>query len=189
MPFEKERNKLSFQENDIILVSSTRYNLTGYYSSSKDKIFSRIFFFDEADTIKIPGCEKLNASFTWFITSTFNTLCNPCGVKYFVNEETGEARKFYDYHHGFTKVQYIEGIKNTGFIKQTMMSFIPMVEINIWTDIKSQLIVKNHDNYVKQAFNLPDYITHILESKNPTSLFLFLKNLLQKNRIILMVVI
>ena len=36
-------------------------------------------------------------------------------------------------------------------------------------DIKSQLIVKNHDNYVKQAFNL-EYITHILESKNPIAL-------------------
>ena len=63
--FEEDRNKLSFQENDIILVSSTRYNtFTRYYSSyGNQKIFSRVFF-DEADTIKIPGCEKLNASFT-----------------------------------------------------------------------------------------------------------------------------
>ena len=79
--FEKERNKLSFQENDIILVSSTRYNkfATCYYS--KDKIFSRIFF-DEADTINIPSCDKVNASFTWFVTSTYNVLCNPCGVNW-----------------------------------------------------------------------------------------------------------
>jgi hypothetical protein len=167
--FEKERNKLSFQENDIILVSSTRYNkfATCYYS--KDKIFSRIFF-DEADTINIPSCDKVNASFTWFVTSTYNVLCNPCGTKYFINEETGEARKFYDYHHGFTRVQYIEGIKNTGFIKQTMMSFIPHSGNQFMDAIKPQLIIKNDDNYVKQAFNLPDYVTNILKSKNPISL-------------------
>ena len=42
--FEEDRNKLSFQENDIILVSSTRYNtFTRYYSSyGIKKIFANV---------------------------------------------------------------------------------------------------------------------------------------------------
>ena len=176
--FEEDKSKLSFQENDIILVSSTRYNSFSRSYMFTEKIFSRVFF-DEADTIKIPGCEKLKASFTWFVTSTYNTLCNPCGVKYYLNESTGETRKYYDYSHGFTKIQYIEGIKNTGFIKNTMISFIPNNSNQYMNEIKSQLIVKNDDNFVKQAFNLPDYVTHVLQSKNPIALSV-LKNVASK---------
>ena len=33
-------------------------------------------------------------------------------------------------------------------------------------DIKSQLIVKNSDDFVQNAFNLPNYVNHILKSKN-----------------------
>ena len=51
-----------------------------------------------------------------------------------------------------------------------MLAFMPNSGNSHLNDIKSQLIVKNHDNYVKQAFNLPEYITHILESKNPIAL-------------------
>jgi hypothetical protein len=163
--FNEDSVKPEFDEIDIILVSSTRYNnFSPTYSIRK--CYSRVFF-DEADSIKIPSCNNINSSFLWFITSTYNALCNPYGARYYINEQTGQSNQFYSYINGYTKVKYIEGIKNTGFIKNTITSINNLASIN---SIKKFLIIRNSDEYIKQAFDLPDYISHILKSKNPLCL-------------------
>lgn len=162
--FTEELQLPNFNDYDIILVSSTRYN--SFIQKTNEKVFSRIIF-DEADTIKIPSCYDANCSFLWFVTSTYNTLCNPYGIRYFINEETGESSNYYDWYNGFTSSRYIDGIKNTGFIRNTMNS---LNSSNLLKNIKPHIILKNSDEYIKQAFALPDYITHILKSKNPLSL-------------------
>ena len=164
--YKEETVKPEFDDYDIILVSSTRYNQFMVIKENYDKVFSRVIF-DEADSIKIPACHVIRSSFLWFVTSTYNTLCCPYGQRYYINEETGQYRNWNDFHNGFTKVHYIDGIKNTGFIKNTMSS---LNQSQLLKTIKPHIIIKNSDEYIKQAFDLPDYITHILKSKNPISL-------------------
>ena len=161
--FDEEKEKPGFNDYDIILISSTRYNT---FSCNNSKVYSRVIF-DEADSIKIPSCNNIESSFLWFVTSTYNTLCNPYGIRYYINEETGLSSSFYDWVNGFTSSRYIDGIKNTGFIRNTMNS---LNISNLLKNIKPYIILRNSDEYIKQAFALPDYITHILKSKNPLSL-------------------
>jgi DNA polymerase III delta prime subunit len=57
---------------DIILVKNTKYR-EFYDSFGKDQHFKRVFY-DEADSIRIPRCEKLKSLFYWFVTASSQSL-------------------------------------------------------------------------------------------------------------------
>ena len=98
---EKDINKyqgnIKFFENyDIILISSKRYNsfvsIINYEESKNKKIYFSRIIMDEVDTLNIPNCKELNGNFYWFITATYQNV-----IKYYM-------------------------IKNNGFIKDTFVS-------------------------------------------------------------------
>lgn len=59
-------------DTDIILVKSTKYR-EFYELFAFNQHFKRVFY-DEADSIHIPRCEKLNSLFYWFITASSTSL-------------------------------------------------------------------------------------------------------------------
>ena len=71
-----------------ILVSSTRYkkfhNL--FFLNQENKVEINRLIIDEADSINIPNMPRLKASFTWFITATFEklTYCRNYGFIRFI---------------------------------------------------------------------------------------------------------
>ena len=148
---------------DILLISSTR--IGDFYSKFKNYKVSR-FIIDEADTIKLKNssylCHNLKASFIWLVSSTYISLINPNGIKYYVNTQYNTIVELNsNYNNSSIKAIYIPGISNN-FIKQLVYNINSMN-----CRIRQQLIIKNDDKFIKEAFNLPPYITTILESPNP----------------------
>lgn len=143
---------------DIILISSTKFKeiipkLTNYS-------FSRLFI-DEADSIKITNpYSNIHYNFLWFVTSTYDVLCNPSGVRRYSNS-LGELSNTYDYYGGFTSYVYTKGVQST-YVRGILGSFN-----SIDLKIRKHLIIKNNNEFIKQAFSLEDYIVNVLKSNNP----------------------
>lgn len=68
---EEAFRKINPSDYQIILISSTRYK--NVFNVFEKKIISRLIF-DEADTINIPNCVEIQATFTWFITSSIRNI-------------------------------------------------------------------------------------------------------------------
>ena len=149
-----EKKELDF---DIILISSTKYKDISidllYYA------FSRLII-DEADSIKITG-NLLNNNFIWYVTSTYDVLCNPYGKRKYSNS-SGELSNYYSPSGGFVNYMYIRGV-SSALIKSSIVSSFTSINYNV----SKNLIIKNDDKFIKQAFSLKDYIINILKSNNP----------------------
>ena len=154
----------SINNTDIVLVSSTFYNkLIPMFMTDKFK-FKRIVF-DEADSIKISGKSLPSYSFIWFVTSTFSTLLNPNGVRIWYNSN-GESSRHYNYSNGFINSMRLNGITSRGFIKDQMLLF----ESHKSFRYKHYFIVKNDNEFVREAFNLEVPIINVINCKQPLSL-------------------
>ena len=134
-------------------------------TTSFEESINGIFFFDEADTIKIPACNSIKTSFTWFITSTFINMVFPVGRRIYTNIEQTRFSLTYQYHgDGDCRFQYwiCRGLRHTGFIKNTMNS--------IDESIVKHIVLKNDDQFVQSSFRLPDLVMEIIKCKTPLSL-------------------
>lgn len=158
-------NGKELEEYDVILVSSTFYSkfmqvISRDYNALK---FKRVVF-DEADSIKIPGSYIVNNSFVWFVTSTFSALLNPGGIRMWKNAD-GQLSNTYSYSGGFTMRVYINGINSRGFIRNSIehMSHIDRRFLKFF-------VVKNDDEFVRNAFNLIPPKESVLKCKMPLSL-------------------
>ena len=151
----------------ITLISSTKYKSfaefykyqNGLVEEGTIKYIVSRLIFDEADSINIPACPQIESVFYWFITSSYETLLNPNGKTKYLNPTTNEISSSYDWIGGFTKRIYIDGIKNTGFIKNFFRESYNTHFINIF--------IKNEDNFVSNSFNLPEPIINLIECSNP----------------------
>lgn len=155
--FNEEQLKDNLKDYDIILISSTKYK--DFSNHCYETIFSRLFI-DEADSIKITG-SILNSNFLWLVSSTYDVLCNPQGKRKYANE-AGQLSDYYSYSGGFTIYKHIKGVSST-----IIKSFISGFFSGIGTSIKKLLLIKNDDEFIKQAFSLQDYVVNILRSKSP----------------------
>lgn len=158
---------------DIILISNTRFSdfssLSIKFWKSSDKI-SR-YIFDEADIIKIKAWTNINASFEWFVTSSYKSLLNPYRrIKY--RNDAGELANYYNYELGFVHRHVMSGL-STGYVRNIMCSIsFPKLQ-------KQQLFIKNCEEFVKQSFSLPDYIMRIIKCDTPNFLKVLNKNVSQ----------
>ena len=59
--------------------------------------------------------------------------------------------------------KYVDGIRRTGFIKDTMKLF----EKSWTTYVLKKIILKNEDTFVKESFNLPDPVVNIIKCRTP----------------------
>lgn len=155
--FKEEESKDNLKDYDIILISSTKYKDVSY--DCYNMVFSRLFI-DEADSIKITR-SILNSNFLWLVSSTYDVLCNPQGQRKYANE-AGQLSDYYSYSQGFTNYLYIKGV-SSAIIKSFISGFFCSIEASI----RKLLLIKNDDEFIKQAFSLQDYVVNILRSKSP----------------------
>lgn len=163
----------------IIVIGSTKYRDMYHLSlkqwdCSKFK-YSRILF-DEADTIKTPACDTINASFTWFITSTYHSLVFPKGQRIYTNRH--KTRFSFNYEYGYNNPNnpdpcqysywFSSGLKHTGFIRNTMNS--------IDESIVKHIVLRNHNDFVKSSFRLPELVMEIIKCKTPLALMVLNNN-------------
>lgn len=170
--FCQEFDKDEDNDYSIILISSTKYRDMCYLSLKKwDSYkfkYSRIFF-DEADTLKIPACDRIQTSFVWFITSTYLNLVFPRGQRIYTNQSQTRFSLTYESSYNTNIVdpcrysyRYCNGLSHTGFIRNTM---------NALDDSYIKYItLKNDDDFVKSSFRLPELVMEIIRCKTPLSL-------------------
>jgi hypothetical protein len=132
---------------DLIVIISTR--LRDFYSSKSNydtkncltSYFSRIIY-DEADSINISLIPYINSLFTWFMTGSINNLLNPHGSYNYINNPNGWGYK----------TEKINGVHNTGFIKDFM------IHLGHSHKYINTFIVKNNEETVDQLLALPQPI-------------------------------
>ena len=186
--------------NDIILVSSTQYRKfydiyelyeRTYEGEKCSKLVLSRVVFDEANMINIKKIYKIEASFYWFMSSSVNALNYPYG-KAFYQRDDGLLYPL-DPLHGHAewidsaKQVYIEGIKNTGYIRDTFgairrhTSSYQQRYIENYIDKYNHIIyIKNKDSFIEKSFILepPTIMDIILE--NPV-IYNMLSNIVNKN--------
>jgi hypothetical protein len=173
--FNTEEKSKTFDAN-IILIINTRFNdfihLELPYWKSNNQ-FSR-YIFDEADMLKISNSNYINASFIWFVSSSYNTLLSPY-VKIIWKNEYGDTSDYYNYNDGFTIRTRSEGLTYPGYIKTTMFNIISFPN-----NYKKYLILRNSDDFIKTAFDLQDYKELIINCKMPHYLNILNTNVSQQ---------
>ena len=170
--FQTEETSKTF-DADIILITNTRFSDFIYLDLpfwKSDWQFSR-YIFDEADMLKISNSYYINASFIWFVSSSYNTLLRPYNTIVWKNE-AGDISNYYSYEYRIRCVQ--GGLQNSGFIKTTMANIIEFPN-----NYKKYLVLRNSEEFVKSAFNLPDYNNNIINCKMPYYLKVLNENVSQ----------
>ena len=156
----KEDDKLI--ENDIIIVTATFYNKVSKIFIDKGVKLHRIFF-DEVDSLNIPGCTNIDANFIWFVTASYGNVIYPRGYT----------------KHDPIKNRYIytaSGIRNSGFIKNIFLDLYT----NIPKELTKVLIIKNSEAYIESSLQLPELICHTIKCKTPFSINI-LNGIVDKN--------
>ena len=161
--FSSEDTSNAF-DSQIILISNTRFQefmsiKTDYWNSTN--MISR-YIFDEADMLKVTGYNMINSSFIWFVSSSYKTLLTPYSRTLWKNTETGTLQDYYNINTNHTQRYISGGLTYSGLIKNIMINIISFPHY-----YKKHLILRNSDEYVRSAFNLPDYIQHVIKCKTP----------------------
>ena len=149
-------------EIDLIVVTSTFFNKVCRMITDKHVKLQRIFF-DEVDSLNIPGCYPIHANFYWFVTASYGNLLYPRGFNR------------YDASVG-RHVWCATGIRNSGLVKNI---FLDMFN-HIPRDFMKVIIAKNSKAYVESSITLPEMITHVIKSKTPHSINI-LNGIVDKN--------
>jgi len=172
--FNSEEKSKEF-DSQIILVSNTRFAEFNRLNNTYWTQFSHYsrYIFDEADMMKISGSQYIKCSFMWFVTSSYKSLLNPYSRIVWKNS-AGEISEYYNYSSGFNMRCSQGGLTHGGFIKNYMNHIISFPN-----KYKMQLVLRNSDEFVRDAFNLPDYISHNIKCKTPHYLKILDKNVSQ----------
>ena len=149
----KRKDIENFTPKDIVLCSSTMYN--AFIEPRINKIWSRVII-DEADTINIANMIGPSGNFIWFITSSVQNLLFPSGT-FYTTEYINETRR------SIIVRKYIDGIRKTGFIRDTFRMF----ERSETNDIISNIFLKNSDKIVHESFLLETPYRNIVKCRTP----------------------
>jgi hypothetical protein len=132
---------------NLVVIISTRlrdFNSGKINYDNKNNIksyYSRVIF-DEADSINISLIPHIPCLFTWLITGSINNLLNPHGTYNYIENSTGWGYKS----------EKINGVHNTGFIKDFM------IHLEYFHRYINTIIVKNNEDTVDQILALPEPI-------------------------------
>ena len=141
-----------YEKFDLILVTSSKhYKVQQLFSSH---ILSRVFY-DEVDSIKISKCDKINASFHWYVTSSYNNLYEPSGVWKIKTDSVQDewGRYVYMRTNGIMCSKYIKDL----FISLRSVSFKG----------KKNLFLCNEDKYIDSSLDLIPYKIFKIICNNP----------------------
>ena len=141
-------HQTNWNNYDLAIVTCTMYK--NFAKRHEKTTFARVFY-DEADSINLPGCQKLSARFYWFITASYGNLLNPYG-----------AYSKIKFNNGLHKiVEHCRGLRNNGFIRELFYTVYQKPTI---TDF---LIAKNDDAFVDRSMALLPLQIEIVECKTP----------------------
>lgn len=160
--FEAIKEDEDIEEYDLIVVTATFFNKLSTLLNDKNIKLQRIFF-DESDSLNIPGCVNIEANFIWFITASYSNMIYPRG---FTKFDTN-------------KNQYIwcaNGIRNSGFIKNIFLDLYS----NIPKEFIKVIIVKNSESYIESSLQLPELFIHTIKCRTPNTIQI-LHGLVDKN--------
>lgn len=141
-----EWDKLS--EYDIVICGASYYNIL---MKTCPWTWSRVII-DEADTIKLPACQKPHARFVWFVSSSTTNMLFASG---------GYIQ--YDKVNGTPTKVFCRGIVNNGYIKNTFKT----LESRNANPILNLIIIKLNDKYVDRYLNLPKIYNYNKICYNP----------------------
>lgn len=136
---------------DVVIVTCTMYN--NFAMLHSEVIFARVFY-DEADSINLPSCKKLQARFYWFVTASFRNLINPYGLYQKIPLQNGVIKT----------VEQCKGLKNNGYIKDLFYTIYQN------PSLVKYLVVKNNDDFVCKSMSLPILTPEIVECKTPITI-------------------
>ena len=155
-----EDMNLDIFNQDLMLVSNTFYNkvadiINNNYDYSNESsynhseiIISRLII-DEVDTIKVSSSSKINADFTWFISSSIKSIQNPNGYgSYEPHTYTNYQGEVITYDRRITKGK----MPHTGYFKD-VLSDISCIYF------KYMIYLKNQDSFIELSFKLPEINT------------------------------
>ena len=149
----------------ILLVSNSRFSqLSDWFAFNNSHLKISRLFIDEADSINLPSFYPIRNNFTWVITSSWNTLKNPHGKKYWVNLD-GQISSQYNYMQGFVYPEVTNKLKNTGFLKSFFSGVQQLETMSRW--VNKLIYLKNEDSYVDSSFSLEIPILHKIICENP----------------------
>lgn len=133
---------------DIVLCGASYYNVL---MKTCPWTWSRTII-DEADTIKLPACQKPKARFVWFVTSSLANLLFASG-----------GYIYYDKDNKVVQNVVCRGVVNNGYIKNTFKT----LETRTANSILKLIIIKLTDSYVDTYLNLPKIFNYNKICYNP----------------------
>ena len=138
---------------DIILVSSSFYNkVSGTIGNTS---VSRLIV-DEVDMINVSSSQKINAEFTWFVSSSINILRNPNG--YYAEEPytyTNWQGQIVNTYRHVCK----DKISKRGYFKNVLIEATN-------SQLKTQLYLRSEDSFIEESFRLPEIKYFVIRCKN-----------------------
>lgn len=144
----REMDVETIKNLDLIVATCSFYSGI-FYSFRQKNIKVQRLIFDEVDSLNASIYEEIENSFIWFVTASYNNLLYPYGMSG-VDKTTG-----YVTHSAY-------GFKKPGFAKN--------IFINLSTAPQKYtcaIILKNNEEFVNQAFDLPQIKNHYIECKSP----------------------
>lgn len=155
-------NEEKVEDKALIVVTSTFYNKFASYVDEKGLRFQRVFY-DEVDSLQIPGCKQIHAKFYWLITASFGNALYPRGFS-----------KWEPALHRY--IWCANGISNSGFIKNLLLELSTYIPKNLM----KVLVLKNREAFVEHSLRLPSIQKSIVRCRTPVSIRI-LHGLVERN--------
>jgi hypothetical protein len=143
----------------VVLVSNTLYKEFSAFQVERGITWKRLFI-DEADTIHlVNGYRKPEARFTWFITASWINMLYPNETIYLarptLNAEVFGADGRFKYLSPFFE-EVFHSTRPYTYVRYDMTSFNFFREIiNSHHLLRSKLVLRCHEDYVKESISLP----------------------------------
>lgn len=145
----RQLHTLNYDEYDLLVITGTQYNSAAQIIATKSIKVKRAIF-DEVDSINIPSCHPIEASFYWFVTASYGNLLYPRGHSRW---ETANGQT----------IMNATGLKNAGFIKNLFTD----LNNNVSKDYIKVLVIRNRNDFVMQSIQLEDAMSHEIMCKTP----------------------
>ena len=152
----------NIENYDMLVVTGTFCSKVALFLSEKNIKLQRLFI-DEADNVSIPGCQSINACFTWFVTASFGNLLYPKGFTHFEQESRRQ-------------ICCATGLRNHAFVKDIFIE----LSHNISNELVKILVVKNSECFVEKSILLPPIYSFIIKCKTPLAINI-LNGIIDKN--------
>lgn len=124
----------------VVLVPSTQYRL--FADTYAERCFARVFY-DEADSINVPGCPKLRAKMYWLISATL-----PKAI-------------MVDNHRVWYSPRNVARTRSLGFIRDVLTKLMHSDKS------RSLIFIKNSDEIVERSIIIPPIDERVILCKSP----------------------